>query len=550
VFGALLDADGGSFSVAPPDASAGVSSYLPNTNVLETRFATGEGIFRVIDFVPRFHQHGRFFRPTQLYRIIEPMEGAPRVCVRCDPRLGWAKARPAAVTGSNHVEYDGYASRLRLTTDIPLSYLEGLPFALTGRRHLALTWGAPIEEPLPALAARFYEETVRYWRQWVKHCSIPPLYQNEVIRSALALKLHTFDDTGAIVAATTTSLPEAPGSGRTWDYRYCWLRDAYYALSAFRIIGHFEERENFLQYLINVAWNHPALDLAPLYRVDGQDDLEERVLTMWTGYAGEGPVRVGNAAARHVQHDVFGEMILALTPIYLDERFSAERSPNVLDLMFRIAQRAVSVAGTPDAGIWEFREGWRPQTFSSLMCWVAADRMGQIAARHRPEMAPAFQTAAEKIRQEVLERAWNPEMASFVASYGGSDVDASLLQLPVLRFLPADDPRLRRTVERVRRDLELGGWLKRYKGDPIGRTDVAFTVCTFWLVEALARIGERSAARETFERALGMLSPLGLISEDYDPLGGRMWGNFPQAYSHVGLIHAAFAASPGWAEVG
>jgi GH15 family glucan-1,4-alpha-glucosidase len=549
VFGALLDPDGGSFSVFPPDASPGVQRYLSNTNVLETRFQTSDGVFRVVDFAPRFELHGRFFRPTQLYRIVEPVEGTPRVCVRCEPRLGWSKAHPAAVHGSNHIEYAGYAAPLRLTTDIPLSYLEGRPFALTGRRHLALAWGAPIEEPLAPLTSRFHDETVRYWRQWVKHCTIPPLYQNEVIRSALALKLHCFDDTGAIVAATTTSLPEAPGSGRTWDYRYCWLRDAYYALSAFRILGHFEERENFLQYLINVAENRPSLELAPLYRIDGKDDLDEKILTTWSGYSGEGPVRVGNAAARHVQHDVFGEMILALTPVYLDERFSAERSSHVLDLMSRIARKAVAVAGTPDAGIWEYREGWRPQTFSSVMCWVAADRMAQIAARHRPEVAQEFRSAAERIRQQALERAWNAEVSSFVASYSGTDLDASLLQLAVLRFLPQDDPRLRKTVEIIRRDLAFDGWLKRYKGDPIGKTEVAFTACTFWLVEALARIGDKQAARETFERALGMLSPVGLISEDYDPVGLRMWGNFPQAYSHVGLINAAFAASPGWAEV-
>ncbi len=550
VFGALLDEDGGSFSVRPSDGSEGVQSYLPNTNVLETRFQTPDGTFRVVDFAPRFAMHGRFFRPTQLHRIVEPIEGTPRVCVRCDPRLGWSKARPLALPGSNHIRFEGYAAPLRLTTDIPLSYLEGRPFALTGRRHLALTWGAPIEEPLAPLVTRFHDETVHYWQRWVKHCSIPPLYQNEVIRSALALKLHCFDDTGAIVAATTTSLPEAPGSGRTWDYRYCWLRDAYYALSAFRLIGHFEERENFLQYLINVAGNHPSMDLAPLYRVDGRADLEEQILTEWKGYAGEGPVRVGNAAARHVQHDVFGEMVLALAPIYVDERFSAERSPSVLDLMLRIARKAIAVAGTPDAGIWEYREGWRPQTFSSLMCWAGADRMAHIASRHRPELAPELRAAADRIRQEVVDKAYSPETSSFVASYGGTDLDASLLQMPILRFLPADDPRLRRTVESIRRELAFDGWLKRYKGDPIGKTEVAFTVCTFWLVEALARIGEKQLARETLEQALGMLSPLGLISEDYDPVGHRMWGNFPQAYSHVGLIHAAFAASPGWVEIG
>jgi GH15 family glucan-1,4-alpha-glucosidase len=549
VFGQLLDEGGGAFSVGPPDGSAGVQQYLTNTNVLETRFTTPAGTFRVVDFVPRFAQHGRYFRPTQIHRIVEAIDGSPRVRVHCDPRLGWSKRKPAAVAGSNHIQFEEFPAPLRLTTDIPLSYLDGRPFALTGRHHLVLTWGAPIEEPLAPLVSHFRDETIRYWQQWVKHCSIPPQYQNEVIRSALALKLHCFDDTGAIVASTTTSLPEAPGSGRTWDYRYCWLRDAYYALSAFRLIGHFEEREKFLLYLIDVAANNPSLELAPLYRVDGRSDLDETILTEWRGYAGERPVRVGNAAAAHLQHDVFGEMILALTPIYVDERFSAERSPGVLELMVRIARKAVSVAGTPDAGIWEYREAWRPQTFSSVMCWAAAEQMARIVTRHAPELYAEFRGAADRIRAEIMENAWNADASSFVGSYGSAELDASLLQLAVLRFLPPGDTRLRSTIERIRRELKFEGWIKRYNRDPMGKTEVAFTVCTFWLVEALARIGEKQAARETFERALEMLSPVGLISEDYDPLGRRMWGNFPQAYSHVGLIHAAFAASPGWVEV-
>ena len=228
VFGRLLDEDGGTFSVGTPDGSPGVQRYLPNTNVLETRFSTSEGTFRVLDFAPRFAQYDRFFRPTQLHRVIEPIDGMPRVSVRCEPRLGWSKERPAAVPGSNHISYEGFPTQLRLTTDIPLSYVEGMSFALTRRHHLALTWGRPIEEPLEPLTMRFLEETTRYWQRWVMHCTIPPHYQSAVIRSALALKLHCFEDTGAIVAAMTTSIPEAKGSGRTWDYRYCWLRDAYY----------------------------------------------------------------------------------------------------------------------------------------------------------------------------------------------------------------------------------------------------------------------------------------------------------------------------------
>jgi GH15 family glucan-1,4-alpha-glucosidase len=233
--------------VSGVDGQPGTQRYLPNTNVLETVFRSPEGSFRVLDFAPRFVLYERYFRPTQIIRILEPIEGTPRVRVRCDPRLGWSKERPSRDQGSNHVDFAGYAAPLRLTTDVPLSYLDGRPFALTQRRHLVLAWGKPIEEPLEALCHRFLDETVRYWQKWVKHCNIPPLYQGEVIRSALALKLHCFEDTGAIVAAMTTSIPEAPGSGRTWDYRYCWLRDAYYVLSALRLLGHFEERERFIQ---------------------------------------------------------------------------------------------------------------------------------------------------------------------------------------------------------------------------------------------------------------------------------------------------------------
>jgi GH15 family glucan-1,4-alpha-glucosidase len=551
VFSTLLDHEGGGrFRVGPAAGGAGEQRYLANTNVLETTFATGTGSFRLVDFAPRFVQHDRMFRPTQLFRILEPIEGTPMVAVRCEPRLGWSRASPVELPGSNHVRFEGFPSPLRLTTDIPLSYLGGQPFALTGRRHLALTWGAPIEEPLAPLCARFLGETVGYWQRWVKQCEIPPLYQAEVIRSALALKLHCFEDTGAIVAAVTTSIPESGGSGRTWDYRYCWLRDAYYVLGAFRLLGHFDEREHFIEFLLNVASSAPDLRLSPLYRVDGASDLEESVLAAWPGFGGEGPVRVGNAAARHAQHDVFGEMVLALTPVFLDERFSAERSRAALDLIERLARKAIAVAGTPDAGIWEYRTEWTPQTFSNLMCWAAADRMAQVAARHAPRAEPEFRDAAARIRDEIVARAWSPDERAFVGAYGGRELDASLLQMAALRFLPADDPRLLGTIDAIRERLARDGWLYRYRlDDGFGSPTVAFIVCTTWLAEALAVVGRASDAKSVMDQVRSVLSPLGLLSEDLDTSTHRLWGNFPQAYSHVGLIHAAFAASPRWADV-
>ncbi len=551
VFSTLLDAEqGGRFVVGPDSAGPGTMRYLPNTNILETVFETAGGRFRVLDFAPRFQQYARSFRPVQLHRIVEPITGTPRIRVRCEPRRGWSKAVPRQIEGSNHVRFEGFAGELRLTTDIPLSYLGGQAFSLTGRRHLVLTWGTPIEEPLGPLCDRFLTSTQRYWQTWVKHCAIPPRFQQEVIRSALALKLHCFEDTGAIIAATTTSLPESPGSGRTWDYRYCWLRDSYYALEAFRLLGHFEEREHFVNYLLNVAGAAPDLDLAPLYRIDGTTDLEEQVLEDWPGYAGEGPVRIGNGAATHVQNDVFGEMVLALAPIFLDERFSAERSPAALQLIERLAGKAISVAGSPDAGIWEYRTEWKPQTFSSLMCWAAADRMARIASRHAPTHAETFAAAARRIHDDIVAQAWSAPRNSFVGHYGGADLDASLLQMARLRFLPSADARLGATIDAIGRELSRDGWLFRYRlDDGFGEPSVAFTICTFWMIEALCVLGRRGEAARLLEKVCGALGPLGLISEDYDVETLRMWGNFPQAYSHIGLIHAAFAASPAWEEL-
>ena len=551
VFSTLLDSkDGGRYRIGPAGGEIGVQRYRPNTNILETTFQTPTGSFKVIDFAPRFLHYDRAFRPTQLIRIVEPLEGAPRIAVVCEPKLGWSKERPRPMQGSHHIRFEGFASQLRLTTDIPLSYLGGQPFTLTGRQHLVLTWGAPLEEPLAPLCERFLNETSRYWERWVKQCDIPPLFQQEVIRSALALKLHCFEDTGAIIASMTTSIPESPASGRTWDNRYCWLRDSYYVLNAFGVLGQFEEREQFVQYLLNVVGGAPNLDLAPLYRVDGSQNLEESALDNWPGYNGEKPVRIGNGAALHSQNDIYGQMVLALTPIFLDERLSAERSPAALQLIEALARKAISLTGVPDAGIWEYRTEWKPQTFSSLMCWAAADRMAQIADLHAPQHAAEFRSAADKIHADVIARSWNEGRRSFVGHYNGDDLDASLLQMLRLRFLPASDPRLISTVEAIYKDLSVGGWLQRYSlNDGFGKPSVAFVICAFRLVEAFAAVGRRDEARAVFDRTRASLSRLGLLAEDYDPAEPRMWGNFPQTYSHVGLINAAFAASPQWTEV-
>jgi GH15 family glucan-1,4-alpha-glucosidase len=550
VFGELLDPQGGHFLVGSADGSLGKQKYLGNTNVLETTFNAPGGKFRVIDFAPRFEQHGRIFRPAQIVRVVEPLEGSPRIVVHAEPVLGWSKARPKPLQGSHHISYDGYGSELRLTTDFPLSYLEGVPFTLTGRHGLVLSWGPPIEEPLLPLCDRFLAETSRHWQRWVKHCDIPPRYQHEVIRSALALKLHCFEDTGAIIASITTSIPEAAGSGRTWDYRYCWLRDAYYVVDAFRLLGQFDEREQFLMYVLNVAESSQDLALAPLYGIAPKADVSERVATNWAGWNGDGPVRVGNGAAFHEQHDIFGELVLTLAPVFHDERFSAERSSATRDLLFRLARRAIALSGKPDTSIWEYRTAPRPRTFSSLMCWAAADRAAAVAERVMPSVAEEFQTAAARIRDEIAMRAWSPIRGAYVGSYDSDGLDASLLQMAPLRLFPSSDERLSATIDAIWSQLSHDGWLMRYREDDgFGKPTVAFILCTFWLIETLATVGRVDEARTLMDAADDIVSPLGLLAEDYDTAHRQLSGNYPQAYSHVGLIRAAFAAAPRWRDV-
>ncbi len=552
IFGSLLDPQGGGFRVAPVNESKGTLRYLDNTNVLETTFESVGGKFRVIDFAPRFLLYDRMFRPTKLVRILEPIEGSPMVRITCNPVRGWSKTPAQQSRGSNHISFDGYSDHLRLTTDVPLSSINGEPFALTGKRYLLLSWGEPVAESLSQLCERFYHATVEYWRQWVKQTSIPSSFQREVIRSALCLKLHCFEDTGAIVAALTTSLPEHAGSGRTWDYRYCWLRDAYYALSAFRLLGHFEEREHFTNYLLTVAQSSHELDLAPLFRIDGGPCPPEVTIQAFIGADGHGPVRDGNSAVLQKQHDVFGEIALAIAPVFMDERFFNEATDHTLDMLVNVARRALYVAGRPDSGIWEYRRHPEVQTFSSMMCWAGADRVRNVCMRRRPTVAAEIGQGADRLRQQIIDEAWSEKMQAFTASHKSHtlDLDASLLQMVPLRFLSWEDPRLRSTVDVIRKALSDGHWLYRYRNDDgLGLPSTSFVICTFWMIEALVRTGRQHEAREVLTAVLSDLPALGLIAEDFDPKQKRMWGNYPQAYSHVGLIHAAFAASTHWAEV-
>jgi GH15 family glucan-1,4-alpha-glucosidase len=550
VFGPLLDRDrGGIFAVEGVGADDVRQEYVENTNVLRTVFRGPGGEFELLDFAPRFQLYDRFFKPSMLVRILRPLSGEPRALVRCHPVYEYGLIPARSWRASNHIEFTGFPTPVRLTTNVPLTYVEDeRPFLLEEPRHLVLTWGEPLEAGLEETAERFLERTLDYWRRWVKGTRVPRDFQGEVIRSALTLKLHQYEDTGALLAATTTSLPEHPGSGRTWDYRFCWLRDAYFTLNALERLGHSEEMERFLEYLRNIAEERKGT-LLPVYRISGAGEAEEREVEHLAGYKGERPVRIGNQAFGHVQNDVYGEMVLAVSRLFLDTRFVGEIPPRTaVGIVQGLVDQIDARLDEPDAGPWEFRERTRLHSFAVLMHWAGAGRAVEIADSLRADSLGARARAVERRAAELLEtRCWNDEIGALTQVAGEPQLDASLLLAVHLGYLDPADRRASSHVDAIRSALSVdGGLLRRYSSDDFGSQRAAFTVCTFWLVEALAILGRTDEARELFDRLLGLHNGLGLYSEDILPDTLEQSGNFPQTYSHVGLINAAFRLSRRW----
>ena len=551
VFGPLLDREkGGAFAIEGVDVKAVEQRYVENTNVMRTVFYTPEGDFELFDFAPRFVLYDRYYKPPMVVRVLRPIWGEPRAVVRCRPRYGYGEIEPTAWAASNHVEYRGFPAPVRLTTNVPLAYIEDeRPFLLERDRHLVLTWGQPLEAGLEDTAERFLERTLDYWRRWVKDTRVPRDYQAEVIRSALVLKLHQYEDTGALLAAATTSLPEHPGSGRNWDYRYCWLRDAYFTLNSLERLGHSEEMERFLEYLRNLAEEEQGV-LKPVYRINGSSDAPEREIDWLEGYNGEKPVRVGNQAFEHVQNDVYGEMVLAVSRLFLDMRFVGSVPPRTaLETISGLLEQIETRLEEPDAGPWEFRERSRLHGFTVLMHWAGARRAVEVGeALGEEDLVRQARAVEERAAELLWTRLWNDEVGALTQVAGEPQLDAANLLAVHVGLLEPEDPRAASHVDAIRRELSVnGGLLRRYSTrDDFGVMEAAFTVCSFWLVEALTIIGRTDEARELFERLLSLHNGLGLYSEDILPETLEQSGNFPQTYSHVGLINAAFRLSRRW----
>jgi alpha,alpha-trehalase len=541
VFGRLLDASrGGTFRFLVDEHEIpGDLSYIPNTNVVVTRFERDDCIWEVTDFAPRIPEGLSVRVPIELVRVVRPIKGQPQISVDFDPRPDYARARVEFFQLTNGIKILGGDYPLHLSTNVPIPYiLEKRKFVLNRPKYFVLSYGVRDELPTLASVNNSLELTVAGWREWVKTCSLPIFAANEVLRSALCLKLHIYHDTGAIIAAATTSIPEAMGTERSWDYRYCWLRDAAFVVEALRRLSYLGEGERFISYLRDVAVAGP---LQPLYGIGGERELPEQILEHLGGFGGNGYVRIGNAAAEQRQNDLMGELVLCLDTLLNDPRIVHDDPDSFFPLIRRLVEQAITAAPRPDTGIWEFRSLFRHYTFSRAMCWVAIHRGAALARKFgHIELANSWDVIAEQERQIILERGYNAEIGLFTQALDGENADAANLLLPTLGIIDARDPRFVSTVDNYWRLLVDRGLLRRYRTeDDFGQTTSAFTMCSFWLAEALALVGRLDQAVDLFQYLMKFANPAGLFSEDIDPETGALLGNFPQAYTHVGLIHAA-----------
>jgi alpha,alpha-trehalase len=562
VFGALLDRDAGSFRLGPDGMSVPAARrYLPGTMVLETSWGTGSGWIIVRDALlignwhhqnDRSHTHRR--APTDydadhvLLRTVRCVNGEVQLLLDCEPKFDYGRD-PAQWRYTNDGYHEGLASssdgsvELRLKTDLRLGF-EG---SRATARHLmkegevvyaALSWS---EHAPPKDMEEAYDRlvwTAHHWQHWLDRGNFPDHpWRTFLQRSALTLKGLTYAPTGALLAAATTSLPEAPQGERNWDYRYSWIRDSTFMLWALLSLGFDWEANDFFYFIADVAAGDEKLQV--MYGLGGERDLDEQELDHLEGYERARPVRVGNAAYKQVQHDVWGAL---LDSVYLHTRSRDSLSDRVWKILSRQVEEAIEHWREPDRGIWEIRGEPKHFTSSKVFCWIACDRGARLAElREDSKRAERWRTAANEIHADVLEHGVD-ERGVFVQHYDTQALDAALLLLPLMRFLPPDDPRVRATVFAIADELTDQGLVLRYRteetDDGLEGTEGTFLICSFWLVSALCEIGELDRARTLCERLLGYASPLGLYAEEIDPGTGRHLGNFPQAFTHLALINA------------
>jgi len=564
IFARILDANkGGYFQICPAGDYSVERRYRPDTNVLETTFTTDAGVLRLTDLMPvadRGAYRRELWPQHEILRRVECVEGSVEVTVICDPRLGYATIDPSLEDrGAHGFFYNHGGAVLIVRSELPLTLSQGQG-TLHGRTTLhpgdrqALSLSYEEGEPavLPLLgdhAARRINRTVDYWRDWAARCEYDGPYREAVVRSALTLKLMTYAPSGAVVAAPTTSLPEAIGRERNWDYRYCWIRDAALTLRALYELGYEEEGRAFFSWLLHATWL-TAPDLSVLYDVYGNDQMTERTLPHLEGYRASPPVRVGNGAHDQLQLDTYGELVSAA--------YEFVRREQALDdwhatLLAALGDEVCDRWREPDEGIWEVRSGRHHHTFSKAMCWVALDRLIELhEADYVTVDVHGYRTEQDDIRVAIEEHGYNEEMESYVATFDGDRLDASLLLLTTYGYTDANAPRMKSTFARIHDELAQDGLLYRYPhgtDDGFSSQEGAFGICSFWDEETFARQGQLDEARDNLDLTLSYANDLGLFAEEIDPDTGTFLGNFPQAFTHVGLINAALTLKKAYEDV-
>ena len=565
VFCALLDGgaqDKGIWRFELEGQISAEQRYIRNTPHLLTTLRAEDGsAVQILDFCPRYERSGRMYRPVAYGRIVRPIAGSPRIRVVLAPAKNYGAKLAATTHGTNHIRYLASDAGLRLSTDAPVGYiLEKRFFRIEADTHFFLGPDEPFVGNLRESVRSMEQATRKYWRNWVRMLAIPLEWQEEVIRCAITLKLCQHEETGAIVAALTTSIPEAANSQRNWDYRYCWIRDSYYTVQALNRLGALDVMEKYLSYLRNIIDGARGGQIQPLYSVMGQSDLDESTADQLAGYRGMGPVRRGNAAYKQVQHDCYGQIVLPSVQSFFDKRLLRPADEADFESLEEVGEMAWKMHDQPDAGLWEFRTREEVHTYSAVMNWAACDRLANVADHiGRAERAKLWRERAQAIAANIEAKAWKPgvkgagsgqgEGGHYKASFESDYLDASLLQMVELRFLSPDNERFLETFAAVEKHLRRGDHMLRYAAkDDFGAPETAFNVCTFWLIEALHLAGRSDEARQLFTVMLSHMTKSGLLSEDLDYDNGELWGNFPQTYSLVGVINCAGLLSKPWSE--
>lgn len=556
VFSALMNGDTpdhGFWAVELEDQVSIEQAYVRNTPVLRTVLTARDGAaIEIIDFAPRHIRHSRTYRPLAFGRVVRPLNGTPRIRMKLRPSTDWGARRAPHTSGSNHIRFICPDIVFRLTTDCPVSHvLDERTIRLERPYYFFLGPDEGYDQDLSTGVQAALDRTIDYWQSWVQTLYLPLDWQEAVIRAAITLKLCTYEETGAIVAAMTTSVPEFPESGRNWDYRYCWIRDAYYTVRALNRLGAVDILENYLGYLRNLVDDAAGGHVQPVYGVGLEPGIGESIVETVEGYRGMKPVRIGNQAHEHLQHDVYGQIVLPLVQAFYDQRLRRPGSREDFHALEKVGERAFAMHDQADAGLWEFRTIARVHTYSSVMCWAACDRLAKAAdyldLQPRGDL---WRERAAVIRTRIEAEAYLPDEGRFAASFGNRELDASLLQMTDLGFLEAHDPRQVATFDAIERDLKKGEFLFRYvETDDFGEPETAFNFCTFWFIEALQQNGRTAEARAIFEEMLNRRTAAGLLSEDISIQDGELWGNYPQTYSLVGIINCAVLLSRSWTDV-